>query len=75
MSELFANPWTAARQAPLTMKQEYWSGFPLPSPGDFPSLGIKPSSPAWQVDSLPLSHLVSPQALFTGFISLGIPIS
>ena len=28
------NPWTAARQAPLSMdfsRQEYWSGLPLPS--------------------------------------------
>ena len=32
---LFANPWTAAYQAPLSMglsRQEYWSGVPLPSP-------------------------------------------
>ena len=29
-------PWTAARQAPLSMdfsRQEYWSGLPFPSPG------------------------------------------
>ena len=33
--QLFATPWTAAYQAPLSMrfsKQEYWSGVPLPSP-------------------------------------------
>ena len=32
---LFASPWTAAYQAPLSMgfsRQEYWSGVPLPSP-------------------------------------------
>ena len=32
---LVATPWTAARQAPLSMgfsRQEYWSGVPLPSP-------------------------------------------
>ena len=32
---LFATPWTAAYQAPLSMgfsRQEYWSGMPLPSP-------------------------------------------
>ena len=32
---LFANPWTAAYQAPPSMefsRQEYWSGLPLPSP-------------------------------------------
>ena len=32
---LFATPWTAAYQAPLSVgfsRQEYWSGLPLPSP-------------------------------------------
>ena len=32
---LFATPWTAAYQAPLSLgfsRQEYWSGVPLPSP-------------------------------------------
>ena len=32
-----------ARQDPLSMefsRQEYWSGFPFPSPGDLPELGI-----------------------------------
>ena len=32
---LFATPWTAAYQAPLSMgfsRQKYWSGVPLPSP-------------------------------------------
>ena len=35
---LFATPWTAAYQAPLSMgvsRQEYWSGVPLPSLRDF----------------------------------------
>ena len=34
-------------QAPLSMefsKQEYWSGFPFPTPGDLPKPGIKPTS-------------------------------
>ena len=50
--QLFVAPWTAARQAPLSMKisrQEYWSGLPLPTPGDLPDPGFKPislSSPA-----------------------------
>ena len=49
-----------ALQAPLPLgfpRQEYWSGLPFPSPGDLPNLGIKPRSPALQVDSLLLSHL------------------
>ena len=57
---LFATPWTVAHQAPLSMgfsRQEYCSGLPFPFPGDFPDSGIKPKSPALQVDSLPLSHL------------------
>ena len=35
------------------LRQEYWSGLPFPSPGDLPNQGIKPMSPALQVDSLP----------------------
>ena len=33
--QLSSTPWTVARQAPLSMefsRQEYWSGFPFPSP-------------------------------------------
>ena len=46
---LFAAPWTAAFQAPLSMgfsRQEYWSGLPFPPPGDLPNPGIEPASPA-----------------------------
>ena len=32
----------------------------IPSPGDLPDPGIEPASPALQVDSLALSHQVSP---------------
>ena len=38
-------------------RQEYWSGLPFPSPGDLPDPGIKPRSPALQVDSLPSEPL------------------
>ena len=31
--------------------QEHWSGLPLPSPGDLPNSGMKPTSPALQEDS------------------------
>ena len=34
-------------------RQEYWSGLPVPSPGDLPNSGIEPGSPTLQVDSLP----------------------
>ena len=56
--QLFAIPWTAARQAPLSMKfsrQEYWSGLPVPAPEDLPDSGIEPGSPALQV-SCALNH-------------------
>ena len=33
-------------------RQEYWSGLPFPSPGDFPDPGIEPRSPALQADAL-----------------------
>ena len=32
---------------------EYWSGLPLPSPGDLPDPGIEPGSLTLQADSLP----------------------
>ena len=35
-------------------------GLPFPSPEDLSNQGIEPASPAWQADSLPLSHLGSP---------------
>ena len=51
-----STPWTVACWVPPSMgfsRQEYWSGLPFPSPGDLPDPGIKPRSPALQVDSLP----------------------
>ena len=33
-------------------RQEYYSGLPLPSPGDLPDTGIEPRSPELQADSL-----------------------
>ena len=49
--QIFVTPWTLACQAPLYLefsRQEYWSGLPFPSPGEFPNPGIKPRSPALQ---------------------------
>ena len=34
-------------------RQEYWSGWPFPSPGDLPNSEIEPVSPALQAGSLP----------------------
>ena len=52
-----------ACQAPLSMgffRQESWSGFPFPPPGDLPDSGIEPMSP------------VSP-ALASGFSTPELP--
>ena len=64
--QLFATPWTIARQAPWSMgysRQEFWSGLPFPFPGDLPNPGIEPTapaaSPALRVNSLLLNHLGS----------------
>ena len=41
----FVIPWTVAHQTPLSMefsRQEYWSGYPFPYPGDLPDSGIIP---------------------------------
>ena len=49
------DPWTVAHQAPPSMgfsRQEYWSGFPFPSPGDLLDPGIEPRSPTLQPDTL-----------------------
>ena len=66
MSDSFETPWTAAHQAPLSMgfpRQEYCSGLPFLSPEHLPHPGIEPKppeSPAWQEDSLLLSHPGTP---------------
>ena len=60
---LFATPCTVAFQAPLSRefsRQEYWSGLPVPFPGDLPDPGLEPRSPTLRADSLPLSHQGSP---------------
>ena len=53
---LFATSWTVAHQVPLSMeflRQEYWSGFPFPSPGDLPDPRTEPGYPTSQANSLP----------------------
>ena len=60
---LFVTPWTAVRQAPLSMelsRQEYRSGLPFPFPGDLHDPGIEPVS------------LVSP-AVAGGFFTAVLP--
>ena len=53
--QLFGTPWTVAHQAPPFMglsRQEYWSGLPVPSPGDLPDPGVEPGSPELRADAL-----------------------
>ena len=46
MSNSSVIPWTIAHQAPVSMGfSEYWSGQPLPSPGDLPDPWLEPMSP------------------------------
>ena len=47
--QLFVTPWTVTHQAPLSTgfsRQEYWSGFPFPPPGDLPDPEIETESSA-----------------------------
>ena len=49
MSNSFVTPWTAASQAPLSMrfsKQDYCTGLPFSSPGDLLDPRIEPAAPA-----------------------------
>ena len=54
-------------------RQEYWSGLPLPSPGDLLNAGTEPRSPALQVDSLPFEPPGKPltQLIFHCFMVHG----
>ena len=59
-------PCTAAHQAPLSMgilRQEYWSGLPLPSLGDLPDPGIKLVSPVLAGGFFTTEPPVKPQVL------------
>ena len=61
-------PWAVVHQAPLSTefsRQEDWSEFPFPTPGDLPNSGIEPSLafPALEVYSLPLVPLGKPYRL------------
>ena len=48
-------PWAVAHKAPLSMefsRQEYWSGLPIPIPGDLPNPHLS-CLLHWQAGSLP----------------------
>ena len=43
-------------------RQEYWSGWPFPPPGDLSNPGTEPGSPTLQADSLPYETPGEPQS-------------
>ena len=64
--QLFVTLWTVTHQA-LSMgfsRQDYWSGFPFPSPEDLPDPGIKPGYLSSQADSLPSEPPGKPQSKY-----------
>ena len=72
---LDAIPWTVANQAPPSRGfsgQEYWSGLPFPSPEDLPNSGIKPGSPAFQVDAVNSEPPGKPIRLLRTWVILGL---
>ena len=72
MYDSFVTPWTVPLLGPLSMgfiKQEYWSGWAFPSPGDLPDSRIKPVSSESRGDSLLLSHHVVAAAVVAQWLS------
>ena len=61
---LFVIPWTIAcpwnSLSTEFSRQEYWSGLPIPSPGDPPNPEVEPAPPALQADSLPFEPQEKP---------------
>ena len=52
-------------------RQEYWNGFPFPSPENLPDPGIEVVSPDWQADSLTESMpIITKISIFMLFIYL-----
>ena len=54
--------WQIDGETMETMRDFIFLGSKITAPGDLPNPEIEPASPAWQMDSLLLSHLGSPQA-------------
>ena len=56
-------------------RQEYWSGLPFPSPGDFPDPGIEPESPGLQADCSPYEPSGEPNRYWRYLIKFNCPSS
>ena len=73
--QLFATPWTVARQAPLSKKfssQEYWSGLPWLPSGIFPTQGSNPGLLYYRQILYRLSHQGSPHIYISPYTVYGI---
>ena len=66
--QLFVTPGTI--QSMECSRPEFWRGQPFPSPGNLPSPGIKPRSPALQADYLPVEPQGKPKNTRVGSLSL-----
>ena len=53
-------------------RQEYWSGLPVPSPGDLPNPEIEATLPTWQADSLPSEPL---EKVYLSYEMAGSPLN
>jgi len=51
-------------------RQEYWSGWPFPSPGDLPDLGIEPRYPALQADGFTSEPPRNPSGIYAKMWSM-----
>ena len=63
-----ANPMDCSPQAPLSMgfsRQEYWSGLPCPSSGDFPDPAIESVSPVEKITDIFQPHHLQSFFLWT----------
>ena len=72
--QLFVIPWTVASSPDSSVhifsRQEYWSGLPIPSPGDLSDSEIELRSPALQADSLISEPPGKPKNTGVGSLSL-----
>ena len=65
---IFATPRTVAHQSPLSTgfsSQEYWSGLPLPAPGNLSDPGTEPMSSALVGRFCPTEQSGKPNYLYT----------
>ena len=71
--QLCVTLWSIGHQVPLSMefsRPEYWSGQPLPPPGDLPNPQIQLKSLVLQADSLPSEPPGKPKNTGVGDLSL-----